>query len=256
LPTIPNEIGEISVPTLLTSVNQVGFAAYKDETLPMLTGINLSCKSKNSILFTATDKSRLAIKAVSFKGNVENAKSALVKASILLEMAKAFDEDETVKIHIDKDKPEIISFSTLKKLTTALLIDRTYPEVESVIPKDNEITAQFNKEKLLNASKGISVVAGREATMHLHLEKSHATIQTSSSTEESSGVEVVDVKYSGAQNLDIYFIPSYFTEGLNAITTDDVVIKFNDEKTPVAFYEFQNGKISKEFVYVLVPFVK
>ena len=56
--------------------------------------------------------------------------------------------------------------------------------------------------------------------------------------------------------MDIYFIPLYFKEGIYAINTENVVIKLKDEGTPVVFYESENEKISKEFVYVLVPFVK
>jgi DNA polymerase-3 subunit beta len=259
LPKLPKKIGSVSTSLLQKAVEQVGFAASKDETLPIITGIYLELE-KNLLTFTATDKFRLSIKHIPFKSNNENLKfHALIKASNLSNIVKMFEntekdnEDQEINIHFDPENSGIIGFSTLNKMITCALVDDDrYPEVKSVIPKNNENVVEFNIKEMLDAVKGLTLISNSSA-LEFNFNDIKSTITTVDS-DESSGKETVNTKYKG-QSLTIKFNPTYIKEVLQAIKTENASIKLNNNQTAIIVNEVDKGQVTKDFIHVLIPIV-
>lgn len=112
LPVVPTKLGQVDSPTFAQAVNQASVAVSREENRPVLTGIRVQFQG-DKVIMSSTDRFRLA--RSSFTWTPEDATistTALVRGSLLRDMARSLDEHQNVTIDFDADNPSLLGFET------------------------------------------------------------------------------------------------------------------------------------------------
>lgn len=112
LPVVPTKLGQVDSPTFAQAVNQASVAVSREENRPVLTGIRVQFQG-DKVIMSSTDRFRLA--RSSFTWTPEDATistTALVRGSLLRDMARSLDEHQNVTIDFDADNPSLLASRT------------------------------------------------------------------------------------------------------------------------------------------------
>ena len=112
----------------------------------MLTGIRVQFQG-DKVIMSSTDRFRLA--RSSFTWTPEDATistTALVRGSLLRDMARSLDEHQNVTIDFDADNPSLLGFENAGRVSTSQLIDGEFPAVDRLYADEYPIHAVINKQ--------------------------------------------------------------------------------------------------------------
>ena len=164
LPVVPTKLGQVDSPTFAQAVNQASVAVSREENRPVLTGIRVQFQG-DKVIMSSTDRFRLA--RSSFTWTPEDATistTALVRGSLLRDMARSLDEHQNVTIDFDADNPSLLGFENAGRVSTSQLIDGEFPAVDRLYADEYPIHAVINKQALIDAIR--SGVVDAIATDH------------------------------------------------------------------------------------------
>ena len=167
LPVVPTKLGQVDSPTFAQAVNQASVAVSREENRPVLTGIRVQFQG-DKVIMSSTDRFRLA--RSSFTWTPEDATistTALVRGSLLRDMARSLDEHQNVTIDFDADNPSLLGFENAGRVSTSQLIDGEFPAVDRLYADEYPIHAVINKQALIDAIKRVSLVAERNAPIRM-----------------------------------------------------------------------------------------
>ena len=234
-PTLPlvkeGQVTQLSAESLLEGLRGTLFASSSDESKQILTGGHI-LSDGYTLEFAATDGHRLSIVGTSEEGG-----DAIEEMSVTLP-AKALRELEKMLQGYDDANPVILSFTRTmalfelgpQRLTTRLL-EGQYPNYRQLVPKEFERSATVNRKALISALERIAVLAQQKNNI-IKLSLSEGAIAISvEATEVGSGREEVEADISG-QPLDTAFNVRYLLDGLKALGSNDVQMKFNTATSP------------------------
>ena len=234
-PTLPlvkeGQVTQLSAESLLEGLRGTLFASSSDESKQILTGGHI-LSDGYTLEFAATDGHRLSIVGTSEEGG-----DAIEEMSVTLP-AKALRELEKMLQGYDDANPVILSFTRTmalfelgpQRLTTRLL-EGQYPNYRQLVPKEFERSATVNRKALISALERIAVLAEQKNNI-IKLSLSEGAIAISvEATEVGSGREEVEADISG-QPLDTAFNVRYLLDGLKALGSNDVQMKFNTATSP------------------------
>ncbi|MFS0890035.1 DNA polymerase III subunit beta [Peribacillus frigoritolerans] len=141
--------GYFNIPSveLLEIIKQTAFAVSKNETRPLLTGVNLSIK-ENKLTCVATNSHRLALRELPLESKVTG--SFIIPSKSLNELTKLFNNEADI-IHIFLTESYIV-FQTNHISLFSRLIKGNYPNVSELLPKDLKTIITVDTKTLL---KGI-----------------------------------------------------------------------------------------------------
>ncbi|NUM46543.1 MAG: DNA polymerase III subunit beta [Anaerolineales bacterium] len=150
---------KVEIPTLKEMIQQVVFAASRDEARPVLNGVLLKAKG-NRLTLAAADGFRLAVAEMSLAQEaVEDGFQVVVPARALVELARALPT--AGEVHLAPLSGKII-FQTENLQVVSQLIDANFPEYEAVIPRTYETRAVLTKAAFLNACSQAAIFATHE----------------------------------------------------------------------------------------------
>ena len=153
IPSISNENHSIKINTkdLKEAIGSVIIAAQYSDIRPEISGVFMKY-SDETLTFAATDGFRLSERKLNQKQTKANMEdfSVIVPLKTANEVMRMFNKDEEIEIFID---PNQIMFRAQTEKVISRLIDGTFPDYQSVIPKQiqNEVSAERNE--LVNALK-------------------------------------------------------------------------------------------------------
>ena len=204
--------------------------------------------NKNYLRAVATDGHRLAqyqinMPAVSAKDNF----GVIIPKKLIFELRKLIDDlKDNIKIDLSDRK---IRFSFNETVIVSKLIDGKFPDYEKVIPKNTSNTFSIDRKKFLESINRISTISSEKSkAIKLNLNNDKLTISASNLEEGGSGVEEINIKYSGP-SLDIGFNSVYLKEIINQFTLEEISVLFSDSTAPTII---KDGSKS-ESLYVLMP---
>jgi len=151
LPVMPAVAGTIDAHDLARAVAQVSIAASRDDTLPLLTSVQMEVKG-SSLVLMATDRYRLAMRELTWSpANTELSTTALLKARTLSDVAKSLTSsgDVTVALSSESTASSLIGFEAGGRRTTSLLTDGDYPPVRRLFPESTSIHATVGTDELM-----------------------------------------------------------------------------------------------------------
>ncbi|GAB3593750.1 DNA polymerase III subunit beta [Corynebacterium faecale] len=236
LPTLPERTGVIDPKLFTEAVTQVASAAGKDDSLPMLTGVNMEING-NQISLAATDRFRLALRSFEWDpaGPSVEAK-LLIPAKTLLENARTLDTglNEPVGIAVGTGeqvgREGLFGIHTDNRESTTRMLDADFPNIQPLLPKEHTAIASVEITPLLDAVRRVSLVADRNAQIIMEFSEGQVILSAGGS-DAGHAQEVLPCAFTG-KDLKIAFNPGYLKDGLSVIPTSRAVFGFTEPSRP------------------------
>jgi DNA polymerase-3 subunit beta len=234
LPELPQLAGTADGGALAAAIAQVTPAASRDDTLPMLTAVNVELDGKTMTL-AATDRYRLAVRELDWNpapgdhGRI----ALLVPAKTLSDAARMMSHDTVVRVVLRHggDGPDaapqagggpgaaeaMIGFATGERRLTTRLLAGDFIRYRSRFPEEFGCTADLPAEAFAEAVRRVALVAERGTPVQLTFGPGRVTI-AGATRGQAKAKETVPADFSGDEP-SIAFSPQYLLDGIIAATT-------------------------------------
>jgi DNA polymerase-3 subunit beta len=166
----------------------------------------------------------------------------------LLELGKLLAEGEG-DIQFESGENHLF-FEVAGRVLISRMIDGQFPAYERVIPKGNDKTIEFDRERLTSAVKRVALLSNeRSRAVKFEVDKGKVDV-TSSSSEFGEAHEQLPVEYSGPL-LTISFNAQYVLDFLNVVETDVVSLSLKDDVSQAVMKPV--GAQGYDYTYVIMP---
>ena len=233
LPELPRLAGTVDGGVLATAIGQVAPAASRDDTLPVITGVNLEIDG-DAIRLVATDRYRLAIRELGWNPATSGSRGTLlVPAKTLSDAARMMAPGVPVRIMMRGEQgaegvwttgansgdslraaDAMIGFESGGRRLTTRLIAGEYIKYMSRFPEAFGSRGDMPAVPLAEAVKRVALVAERGSSVRLSFGHGQVTIEAGTEG-QARARETVAADFSGDQTA-IAFSPHYLMDGLGA----------------------------------------
>jgi DNA polymerase-3 subunit beta len=221
---------------LAAAIGQVVPAASRDDTLPVITGVNVEIDG-DVIKLVATDRYRLAVRELGWQpAQPASASTLLVPAKTLADAARMMTPGVTVQVMMGGDQQgawtadgstgdadslraadAMIGFESAGRRLTTRLIAGEYIKYMSRFPDDFGSCGDMPAVPLTEAVKRVALVAERGSSVRLSFGSGKVTIEAGTEG-QARARETVPADFSGSETA-IAFSPHYLLDGLAAALT-------------------------------------
>ncbi|MFI7586020.1 DNA polymerase III subunit beta [Spongisporangium articulatum] len=254
LPSMPEASGTVPGDAFAKAVAQVGVAASRDETLPILTGVRVEVEG-DQLTLLATDRYRLAMRTITWQPSDPAVSDvALVRARTLSDVAKALGTGADVTFGLSTGgSTEMVGFEAGGRRTTSLLVDGEYPKVRALFPDSVPIHAVVDTQALMDAVRRVALVAERNTPVHLSFTDGALTLEAGQG-EDAQASEAVEATLVG-EELSIAFNPQFLLDGLGALDTPLARLSFTEPRKPAVLspQTEPDGPDDTSYRYLLMP---
>ncbi len=234
-------------------IQQVVFAASRDDARPVLTGVLITVDGKTMTL-AAADGFRLSVRKAQLASAVDQPMRAIVPARALNELARiASDDKETIRMMLPPGRGQVI-FSLKNAELRCQLVEGAFPEYQQIIPAGHKTRTVVSTEAFLKAAKQAEIFA-RESSHIARLDikpgegKAPGTMDISAQSEETgSNDSKVDATVEGVPVL-IAFNVRYLREALDVMKTPNVALETSAAAAPGVMRPMGND----DFLHVIMP---
>ncbi len=258
MPALDWEDGiELNVAEFKEMIQQVAFAASKDEARPVLTGVQMTVQGRR-IALAAADGFRLSLRKGELPRDAASPLSAIIPARALVELTRvASDSNETMTMLLPPGRGQIV-FHTKDSELVSQLIEGTYPDLEQLVPTRYNTRTILPTQEFLKACKRVEIFA-REGSNIARLnilpggELQPGLVEISGQSEETGSNENrIDATIEGQPQL-IAFNVSFLREVLDVIKTPSVALETTAETAPGVIRPVGDEKLAASFVHVVMP---
>jgi DNA polymerase III subunit beta len=222
LPDLPQLAGTADGGVLATAIGQVTPAASRDDTLPMLTAVNVEVDGETMTL-AATDRYRLAVRELAWNpapGFGDHGRIALlVPARTLSDAAKMMSAETEVAIMLRPSggpAEAMIGFESGARQLTARLLAGEFVKYRSRFPSEFACTADLPAEAFAEAVRRVALVAERGTPVQLTFAPGRVTVGAATQG-HARARETVPADFTGDEPA-IAFSPHYLLDGVIAAT--------------------------------------
>jgi DNA polymerase-3 subunit beta len=234
LPELPRLAGTVDGGVFATAIGQVTPAASRDDTLPVITGVNVEIEG-DTLTLVATDRYRLAIRELGWSpARPGTSNTLLVPAKTLADAARMMAPGVPVRImtrgtdgnpraavakHAQGSgaADAMIGFESGGRRLTTRLIAGEYIKYSSKFPADFGSYGDMPAAALAEAVRRVALVAERGSSVRLSFEPGRVTIEAGTKG-QARARETVPADFSGDETA-IAFSPQYLLDGLAAALT-------------------------------------
>jgi len=240
LPELPRLAGLVDGGVLATAIGQVVPAASRDDTLPVITGVNVEIDA-DVIKLVATDMYRLAVRELGWNPAQPGSRGTLlVPAKTLADAARMMTPGVPVRVMMGGDQggawsaegtpgsasadanslraaDAVIGFESAGRRLTTRLIAGEYIKYMSRFPEDFGSRGDMPAIALAEAVKRVALVAERGSSVRLSFGHGKVTIEAGTEG-QARARETVPADFSGHETA-IAFSPHYLLDGLGAALT-------------------------------------
>jgi len=254
-PTLP-DVGVDAAVTLPGSlikqmVSRTHFAITGEDTRYFLNGALFVLKDEVMSL-VATDGHRLALVSVPREGTGKDKADEEIRVILprktLMELGRLLGEQEG-EVAFSRGENHLF-FRIGDRVLISRMIDGQFPAYERVIPKANDKRIDFERDRLTNAVKRVSLLSNeRSRAVRFHAGKGKVEI-VSSSPEFGEAKEELIVDYAAAAT-EICFNAQYVLDFLGVVETDGVTLEFKDEMSQAVMKP--TSPEGYDYTYVIMP---
>jgi DNA polymerase III subunit beta len=248
-PPLPEPGGDsiVSMPAaaFVETVGKVARSASKDETRPILTGILVSA-SGDELRMVATDSYRLSVKETRLESPLDGGFEANVPARALEELARVVQSVAADTIEIGVRSNQVV-FQAGGDALSSRLIDGQFPNYRSLLPESFEHELHVPGEELAGVVRRVSLMAQKNAPLRLSFTEGELTV-SAQTPDIGEASEPLPVPFAG-EPFEIGFNPDFLRDGLESVSSGDVVIKLISPLRP-GLIEAADGS---GFVYLIMP---
>lgn len=245
LPAI-SEKQAVTVPVvdLKRAIQQTVIAASADNTRPVLTGIY--CHSfEGHLYFAATDGYRLAERKLAATNQTI---SAIIPVTTMNDVLRVVHDDMAdVKMMFD-DNQVRMQLDDIE--ITSRLIDGTFIDYRSIIPKTSDISVSLAKEEFARITKVASLFA-REAGGSVTLKADMAAGKVSiHSVASQLGENTSEADAKTTADGQVTLNSRYLLEGLGCVDSKEVRFAFSGKLSPCVL---TSGESSPDYQHIIMP---
>lgn len=214
----------INATVLCDNINRTLFATDNNEIRPVMNGIYFDLTS-DCLAFVASDGHKLVrCRYYGIKSDTP-ASFILPKKPAQLLRAVLDKSNDDVVIRFNNNAAE---FHFTSGMLSCQLIEGVFPNYNAAIPSDNPNELIIDRKALLSAIRRVLPFASMSSQLiRFHLENGNLELSSEDLDFATSAKESIICQYNG-QPLQIGFRGDFFTEILNAISTDDIKILLGD----------------------------
>lgn len=245
---------EINVEDLKEIINQVAFAASRDEARPILTGVLVTVED-DTITMAAADGFRLSVRTMSLSSSVGKPVKAVIPARALEELARiSSDESKVVTMTLPPGRGQVI-FRTKNVELVSQLIEGSFPDYQQIIPKSYQTRTLLTTANFLKACKQAEIFA-REGSLIAQVnivpgkeEMVPGKVEISGRAEETGFSEAMLEATVEGPDILIAFNVRYLREVLDVIKTPNVALETTKSTSPGLIRQVgEDG-----FLHVIMP---
>jgi len=208
--------------TLRRIIHQTAFAVSTDELRPAMMGVLLQAKG-SELRVVSTDGHRLVKLALNIPQGASLKRDIIVPAKALHLVGRSLEGgNSTISI-----SDTHVKFGFDSTVLVSRLIDETYPNYDSVIPRDNDKTMTVNRNAILASLRRVALYAS--ATTHqvrFAADGSALTIMAQDIDFGGEAKETIECEYIG-DRLEIGFNSNYIVDILSHLESDQASFKFS-----------------------------
>jgi DNA polymerase III subunit beta len=278
LPELPELAGTADGAALAAAIGQVTPAASRDDTLPMLTAVNIELDGKTMTL-AATDRYRLAVRDLDWvpaPGPGDQGKIALlVPAKTLGDAARMMSHGTEVRVVLRPGADgsgaaprdgggavaaeAMIGFETGERRLTTRLLAGEFVRYRSRFPEEFGCSVDLPADAFAEAVRRVALVAERGTPVQLTFGPGRVTV-AGATQGQAKAKESVPADFSGDEP-SIAFSPQYLLDGVVAATVAPpgeaapeaarVRLRFSSATKPAVITPV--SAVGGEFRYLVVP---
>ena len=227
-------------------IRKTSFAASVDESRGVIVGVLIEIHDGN-INMAALDGFRMSV--ASEKTDITDDTDIIIAARILNEISKIIsesdNENENIELVLDKQKAVIVTEDSRIILR---IIDGVFLKYRDLLPKSFTTEVNTDRNMLTDSIERASLFAKEGRNNLIKISVKGDNLQITSKSEAGDVNENIPVKKNGS-DIEIGFNSKYLLDGLKAIRSDDIVLKFNTNVTPCILEPVGD----ENFTYLLLP---
>ena len=209
-------------------INNCKFSMGIDESRQYLNGIYLH-QTLDNLSSVATDGHRLSRCQTKITEKLNDFKGIIIPKKAVFEISKLLEGfDKKVELKISKSK---IQLSIDNLIITSKLLNASFPDYESVIPKNNNLIMKTDCNAFSETIDRVSTVSLEKFRTVKFDIANNLCVVSSFGSEKSTGIEKVKVDYSGPP-FSINFNSRYVLDVLNLIKEGNVKFYFSKNTAP------------------------
>lgn len=214
----------INSQVMCENINRTAFATDNNEIRPVMNGIYFDF-TPDALAFVASDGHKL-VRCRYYGIKSENPASFILPKKPAMLLRNVLDKtDDDVIVKFNNNSAE---FHFKNGMLSCRLIEGVFPNYNAAIPSDNPNELIIDRKALLSAIRRVLPFASMSSQLiRFHLDNGNLELSSEDLDFATSAKENLVCQYNG-QTLQIGFRGDFFTEILNAITTDDVKILLGD----------------------------
>lgn len=231
-----------------TSLERVLFAASSDETRPVLTGVLVVLRD-NGTLFVATDGFRLSQVLLDKAWKDAGEKRIIVPKNALSEAVRIPSDGDVTFAH--KKSENMVMFGFKNSTLSSRIIDGEFPDFERIIPKENKIRFEVDKDDFMRNLKLASVFARDSANVVKFGINKNGLEVLSESQQYGNQKGRIDAKVEGEikEKFVIAFNFRFLEDFVNSVDSDTIKVELSDPGAPVLFLD---PKVSN-YLHIIMP---
>ncbi|MGE5559040.1 MAG: DNA polymerase III subunit beta [Bacillota bacterium] len=242
LPDIKSEISfKIAAGTLKEGIRKMIYATLPDDIRPYLTAVLFEL-TPGFIKLAATDINRLALETFPLEG-IEKGGKFLVPTRALQEINRiALNENRKIEVDI---APRQIRFKTENLVFISRLVEAQFPEYEKVLPKNFQTKVVISRIDIIQALERVSLMV---PSVKMNITRDKIVLATNE-PEIGKAVEEIESDRIEGTDLNIGFNSRFLLEFLNAVDSEEVLMKFTGEEKPAVM----EAVGLENYMYVVMP---
>lgn len=222
------------------------FAASKDESRPILTGVNFSSKDDKQYM-VATDGFRLSL---FFEKKEEEIPPIIISSFLLKEINKMLKDDkEDVEMFFSSENKTIqIELKNNQISVASQIIDGEFPPFEKVLPKEWRTRIILEKEEFLRNMRLVSVFA-RDYSNIVFFEIKKDGLYLYPKTKEGGRANVYQEGKMEGESQKIAFNYKFILDFLTNVGGEKVVFEMTHPNAPATF----KTDLYDNFLHIIMP---
>lgn len=224
-PAIPSldggQVIKTTTESLLRAIHKTSFAVSNDDLRPAMMGVFFQIGAEESKI-VATDGHRL-VRLIKRDLVAQSPASFIVPQKALNLVTKALDGsdcDLTISA-------EHVRFRSGNTMVITRLINETYPNYESVIPRENDKEMKVNRDQMLATVRRVSIFSSSTTRqIRLQMKPDELVIAAEDIDLSSEAKESIACEYSDPE-MEIGFNARYLSDVLGNIDDPEVLFEFS-----------------------------
>lgn len=232
MPDLPPMVGKIDGDVFAAAVGQVIGAASTDDSLPLLTGVQVVSEGDDLIMRT-TDRYRLAEVVIPWHpagGDI----SLLVRGSWLAEVVKTLAGEAILLAD-----GNLVGVRSGNRATTSIMVDGDYPKIKALFPDHAPTTITVDRDEFADVLSRVALVAERNTPVRLTTGGGSMVVEAGTG-EDATGRETIDCEVNGG-DVKVAFNPGYLAWSLSVTPASEITLGFQDNTIKPALVSGADG---------------